>query len=52
MVCKRNVREGTESFATIGAVVFEILQKDRRGGTKNSPYPTRARVNLTSEVTS
>ena len=23
--CKNNVREGTESFATIGAVVLEIL---------------------------
>ena len=28
IMCKRNVREGIESFATIGAVVLEILQKD------------------------
>ena len=41
IMCKRNVREGTESFTTTGAVVLEILQKTR--GAKIPP--TRARVN-------
>ena len=38
-MCTRNVREITESVATIGAAVLEILQR-----LKNSPPPTRARV--------
>ena len=29
-MCKSNVREGAESFATIGAVVLEILRKDKK----------------------
>ena len=37
MMCKKNIREGTERFATIGAVVLEILQK-RLGGLKIAPH--------------
>ena len=36
-MCKRKVREGTESFATIGAVVLEILRKHQRW-VKNTPH--------------
>ena len=43
-ICKRNVREGTESVATIGAVVLEILRKEHKEGAQISPPPTRVRV--------
>ena len=46
-MCKRNVREGTESFATIGAVFLEILRKDWRGEYP----PTRAQVKTFDLVT-
>ena len=42
---KIDVQEGTESFATIDALVYEILRKNLRGGLKIAPPPTRARVN-------
>ena len=35
---KIDVQEGTESFATIDALVYEILRKNLRGA-KNSPPP-------------
>ena len=43
--CNRNVQEGTESLAMIGAVVLEILRKDWRV-QKVAPHPARVRDNL------
>ena len=46
---KRNVREGTESFATIGAVVLEILLTRGEGENRPPPIPGRgSRTNLTA----
>ena len=36
---KIDVQEGTESFATIDALVYEILRKNLRGGLKIAPPP-------------
>ena len=37
-MCKMNVREGTESFETIGTVVLRDIAKTLEGG-KKSPLP-------------
>ena len=43
-MCKIDARDGTENLVTISAAVLEIYRKVWRGA-KNSPFPTRARVN-------
>ena len=43
-MCKKNVREETESLMTIGAVILKISRKDWREGGKKISSPTRARV--------
>ena len=51
-LCKMNVREGTESFATISTVILEILREDFGGGVGTTPtrsldlYENSARINM------
>ena len=50
-MCLRYVRESTESFATIGAVVLEALRKDgREGGAKITPHQGTVLMNRHNET--